>query len=57
MGKNGIDLVNLVGKNFIQHFQVEGIPNFQLVQVGEHLLTGKAGMPGEDGVGVAAANR
>ena len=40
MGQHGVDLVNLIGENFIQHFQIEGVPNFQLVQVGKHLLAG-----------------
>lgn len=56
MRQNSVDLVNLVGKDFIQNFQIEGIPNFQLVQVGKHLLTGETGVAGENGVGAAAAN-
>lgn len=56
MRQNGVDLVNLIGENFIQHFQIEGVPNFQLVQVGKHLLAGKAGVAGQNCVGVAAAD-
>ena len=46
MGQNGVDLVNLIGQDFIQHLQIESVPNFQLVQVGKHLLAGKAGVAG-----------
>ena len=54
--QHGVDLVNLIGQDFIQHLQIEGVPNFQLVQVGKHLLACKTGVTGEDGVGAAAAN-
>ena len=30
---------------------------FELIQIGEHLLSGEARMPGEDTVGGAAADR
>ena len=44
-------------KSFTQHIQVEYIPNNQLGQVGEHLMTCHTGVGSENAVGIRPTDR
>ena len=52
-----IDSNHLVSQRFVQDVQVEDIPLFQLVQVGEQFLAGHAGVAGEHAVGALPTHR
>lgn len=46
MGQHRIQAVHFVGKGFPQHMEIEDIAGFHLKQVGKHLLSCHAGVPG-----------
>ena len=56
IGKNRFHLVNLIGQGLVQHLDIKHIARFQLVQVGQQLLGGKAAVAGDNAVGAAAAD-
>ena len=57
VGKDSIDLNDLIGQDLIQDVQIEYIPNDQLLQIGEHFLRSHTTVSREDRMGAAAAYR
>ena len=57
MGQHGMNCIHLIGKDLIQHLQIENIPLPQLIQVRKHFLTCHAGMGSQNRVCAFPANR
>lgn len=55
-GENDKDLLDLVGEDFIQHVDGEGVALDDLVKVGEKPCARQAAMPGNDGMGGRTAD-
>ena len=55
--QNGIDLDHLIGQRLPQHTEKENVALFQEVEIGKHLLSGKAAVTGQYTMCSEAAHR